>query len=110
MESSERQLPVREPNGPGDEDSSSCGTKVYVTNEEAALLRAMRGLRERGLELRGSLEQADAPEERARLEQELADLRQQRRELEGRREGAFVRKMVMLGHLPEQALSELDEL
>jgi len=88
------------------EDGPSCGPKVYVSNEEAALLNAMRGLRERGLELRRCLAAESDPERRSVLERELEALRQERDQLAARREQAFLRKMVMLGHLPPQALDE----
>ena len=78
---------------------SSCSPKVYVSNEEAAVLAAMRTLRDRSLELRRELESAEGPE-RKRLAEELEDLRRDWRELTDRREEAFRRKMIMLGHLP----------
>jgi hypothetical protein len=67
----------------------------------------MHALRVRALELRAEL--AAAPEPRRReLGLELEALRGRRRQLERRREQAFRRKMVMLGHLPESALDEDD--
>ena len=83
-----------------DEDEASCSPKVYVSNEESALLAAMRELRERAVEIRDRLKQDPSDEDRTRLESELAELRAQRSDLAARREQAFKRKMIMLGHLP----------
>jgi hypothetical protein len=94
----DRRLPVINHNLPS-EDLPSCSPKIYVSNEEAALLAAMRSLRERSLEIRRSLESAD---ERARreLEAELASSREEWRALADRREEAWRNKMIALGHLP----------
>jgi hypothetical protein len=85
---------------PMDEDTASCAPKVYVSNEEKSILDAMRELRDRAVELRAKLEDADAAEERPAIESELAELRHRRTDLAGRREKAFKRKMIMLGHIP----------
>jgi hypothetical protein len=111
MDLKEHELPVvdptvGEPADPEAGERTACGPKVYVSNEEAALLHAMRGLRERGMELRQRLDAETDPVRRNALEQELGSLRQERRRLAERRERAFVRKMVMLGHLPPSALAE----
>ena len=82
-----------------DEAASGCSPKVYVSNEEAAVLAAMRTLRDRSLELRQELKSADGPE-RKRLEDALEGLREEWHALADRREEAFRRKMIMLGHLP----------
>jgi len=85
---------------PPGNDEPSCSPKVYVSNEESAILDAMRGLREKAVELRGRLKQAESPGDRDRIEAELAELRAQRSDLAVRREQAYKRKMIMLGHLP----------
>lgn len=82
------------------EDVASCSSKVYVSNEEAVILAGMRELREQAVELRQQLKDAEDPDERRRIETELAELRAQRSDLAIRREQAFRRKMIMLGHLP----------
>ena len=97
MSNDERSLPVLD-------DSQSdpapvCSPKIYVSNEEAALLAAMRGLRERSLELRRELKGVKTGD-RARLETEIDELRVQWKTLAKRREEAFRQKMIMLGHLP----------
>ena len=91
-------LPVLE-NPDSEEDLPSCDPKVYVSNEEGALLAAMRDLRDRSLELRKTLE-SSSPEDRTKLETELEELRNQWRTLARRREQASIRKIIMLGHLP----------
>jgi hypothetical protein len=83
-----------------DEETASCSPKIYVSNEEKTILAAMRQLRERAVELRARLEEPGSPEERQRIETELAELRAQRSGLAVRREQAFRRKMIMLGHIP----------
>ena len=85
---------------PVDEDAAACSPKIYVSNEEKAILDAMRALRERALELRVRLDEAPSKNDRSGLEAELAELRERRAELAARREQAFKRKMIMLGHLP----------
>jgi hypothetical protein len=90
------------------EAASTCSPNGYVSNEELVLLRAMSELRDRALNIRSRLESAHDGERRL-LESELEELRDQRRELIRRRDQAFIRKMVMLGHLPPQALDDLRE-
>jgi len=85
---------------PMDEDEASCSPKVYVSNEESAILAAIRELRERAVEIRDQLKRDPSDDDRTRLEAELAELRAQRSDLAARREQAFKRKMIMLGHLP----------
>ena len=86
---------------PMEEDTASCGApKVYVSNEEKSILEAMRELRERAVELRARLKELDEGDERSAVETELAELREQRSDLAVRREQAYKRKMIMLGHLP----------
>jgi hypothetical protein len=80
-------------------DEPSCSPKIYVSNEEASLLAALRELREQSLELRRKMQSAEG-EERAALEAELERLRAKRAEVAEDRERAFTRKMIMLGHLP----------
>jgi hypothetical protein len=70
-----------------------------VSNEEAALFAAMRGLREQSVVLRRDLKDA-GPQDRAGLEAELERLREEWQTLAERRERAYVNKMIMLGHLP----------
>ncbi len=83
-----------------DDGEPSCSPKVYVSNEEKAIAAAMLELRERAVELRRRLERPGSEEERVRLEAELEALRAKRAELAVRRDEAFRRKMIMLGHLP----------
>jgi len=83
-----------------DDDESSCSPKVYVSNEEKMLLDTMRQLRDRAVELRTRLKETDSVDERSLIEGELAELRAQRSDLAIRREQAYKRKMIMLGHLP----------
>jgi outer membrane protein TolC len=85
---------------PPESDEPSCSPKVYVSNEEKAILEAMRGLREQAVELRGRLKNAETRDDRDRIEAELAELRARRADLAARREQAYRRKMIMLGHLP----------
>ncbi len=82
------------------DDEASCSPKVYVSNEEKAILDAMRGLRDQAVELRRQLKTTESSDDRGRLEAGLAELRAQRSDLAIRREQAFKRKMIMLGHLP----------
>lgn len=81
------------------EESPVCSPKIYVSNEEAAILASMRRLREQSLELKQQIKTADG-EDRTRLEAELEGLRTQWKELHADRERAFIQKMIMLGHLP----------
>ncbi len=82
------------------DDEAPCSPKIYVSNEEKAILDAMRGLRDKAVDLRRQLKSTESPDDRDRLEAELAELRAQRSDLAIRREQAFKRKMIMLGHLP----------
>lgn len=91
-------LPVVENPDP-EEEPPSCSPKVYISNEEGALLTAMRSLREQSLQLRKELEDS-TPEDREPKEAKLQELRAQWRDLARRREQAFIRKMITLGHLP----------
>lgn len=97
MDKDEQQLPVIQDDL--EEDAPSCSPTIYVSNEEAALLAAMRELRERSLELKKQLKNTDT-ERRSSLESEIEELRAQWKELAALRERAFIRKMIMLGHLP----------
>jgi hypothetical protein len=81
-------------------DEPSCSPKIYVSNEEKAILGAMRTLRDRAVELRERLAEAGSADERRAIERELSELRSERSDLAIRREQAFKRKMIMLGHLP----------
>jgi hypothetical protein len=88
------------------EADTSCSPQVYVSNEEVALLAAIRALKERAAAIRECLDDTVSDEEQQELERELETLRDQRSELAQRREAAYRRKMVMLGHLPPEALWE----
>ncbi|MCU0235163.1 MAG: hypothetical protein MUE90_14175 [Thermoanaerobaculales bacterium] len=101
MDRFEPRLPVLQA---ADEPESppSCSPSTYISNEEAALLAAMRQLHERSTALRRELAAAEPGRARG-LESELESLRGEWRELARRRERAFVRKMIMLGHLPPSA-------
>jgi hypothetical protein len=92
-------LPVldAQPDGP---DEPSCSPTVYVSNEEKVIAAAMLELRERAVHLRERLKSPGSDEERGRLTGELEALRSERAELAVRRDEAFRRKMIMLGHLP----------
>jgi hypothetical protein len=81
------------------EDLPACSPKIYVSNEEAALLASMRRLRDSSLEIRRSLESA-AAEDRPRLQAELARMREEWTTLAERREEAWRNKMIALGHIP----------
>jgi hypothetical protein len=98
-EKTERSLPVIGTH-PIDEETAACSPKIYVSNEEKAILSAMRELRDRALELRNRLTEAESEDQRREVEDELEELRTQRADLAQRREQAFKRKMIMLGHLP----------
>ena len=91
--------------GPKGGDVPTCSPKIYVSNEEASLLRELRALRERALAVRHQLTGADSTR-RHELETEMDELRARRGELVRRREAAFRRKMVMLGHLPPGSMDE----
>lgn len=97
MSNDDRFLPVLE-DGPAD-PAPVCSPKIYVSNEEAALLATMRRLRERSLELRRELKDAKTEDQR-HLKRELQELRAEWRALAKRREEAFRQKMIMLGHIP----------
>jgi hypothetical protein len=88
-----------------DGDVPTCSPKIYVSNEEASLLRDLRAVRERALELRRQMAGA-TPSRRGELEEQIDTLRERRRDLVTQREAAFRRKMVMLGHLPQSALHD----
>jgi hypothetical protein len=95
-----RHLPVIEDGL--DDEAPVCSPTNYVSNEEASLLASMRRLREKSMVVRRDLKDAD-PEDRARLEAELEELREEWRTLAKRRERAYVNKMIALGHLPPEA-------
>ena len=101
-----RDLPVvgraTEPDPP--DEVPSCSPSVFVTNEEASLLATMRSLQERAAKLREVMGDCTSNDERTTLQDELEELRARRAELVRRRDKAYRRKMVMLGHLPPDAL------
>jgi hypothetical protein len=101
MDENETRLPVIQ-DDPDGQPAPSCSPTVYVSNEEMALLGAMRRLRERSKELKREMRDADR-ERRSLLEAEIDELRASWKALSARREAAFVRKMIMLGHLPPEA-------
>ena len=84
------------------EESSCDATKIYVSLEEKSILEDLRTLRDQAIELRAQLKDATPDEERVKLEAKLAALREQRKVLDTRREAAYTRKMVMLGHIPPE--------
>ena len=92
-----RHLPVV--HNDSDEGEPSCSPSIYVSNEEAALLGAMRDLRQRSIEIKQRMRDVDA-EQRATLESEIEVMRAEWRDLARLREKAFIRKMIILGHLP----------
>lgn len=85
------------------EDEGACSTQNYISLEEKTVLAAMRKLREQAIEVRTKIKAAASAGEKRLLETEYAGLREQRAELEVRRDDAFTRKMIMLGHLPPEA-------
>lgn len=85
------------------EDEGACSTQNYISLEEKTVLAAMRKLREQAIEVRAKIKAADSADAKRLLETEFAGLREQRAELEIRRDHAFTRKMIMLGHLPPEA-------
>ena len=85
-----------------DDGEPSCSPKIYVSNEEAALLAEMRRLREQSVELKNTMRDA-GPEQRSQLESEIKEMRTKWKDLAAQREKAFIRKMIMLGHLPPEA-------
>jgi len=88
-----------------DQGEPSCSPTIYVSNEEAALLATMRRLREESIELKAQMRDAD-PDLRAKLEARIEGMRSEWRGLAARREKAFIRKMIMLGHLPPEVDTE----
>lgn len=88
-----------------DDDTPVCSPKIYVSNEEASLLRQLRDLRERAVALRREMAAAE-PSRRGDLERQMDDLRALRHRIVHRREAAFRRKMIMLGHLPPDAADD----
>jgi hypothetical protein len=102
------QLPIlgQEPAEVTDEESPSCSPTAYVSNEESGLLLAMRTVKKRASVVREALDQDQTPEARDGLEAELDKLRKKFWELSQRRERAYLRKMVMLGHLPPSVLDD----
>jgi hypothetical protein len=89
--------------GHGEEsaEQSSCDmTKVYISLEEKSILADIRALRDRAVDLRMRLDAAETDEQRTEIGAQLGQLREQRKELGVRREAAYTRKMIMLGHLP----------
>lgn len=88
-----------------DRDVPTCSPKIYVSNEEASLLRELHAVRERAMEIRRQMAVMD-PSRRGELEHQIDTLRARRRELVAQREAAFRRKMVMLGHLPQSVLDD----
>jgi hypothetical protein len=104
----EFELPVfnQEQDSEADGDEASCSPKAFVSNEESAIAKAMQELRESALVIRRRLEEEDVNEDRDELERNLTTLRGQWSKLSREREKAYRRKMVMLGHLPPEALLE----
>jgi hypothetical protein len=100
----DKHLPVMQPDL-DDQAAPSCSPKIYVSNEEVALLDAMRALRQQSIELKLEMRTADTAR-RTELESEIAGLRAQWQDLANQREKAFIRKMIMLGHLPPDHLVE----
>jgi hypothetical protein len=81
---------------------ASCSPTIYVSAEEAALLTLMRQLRERSAELKAKLKQAEEAEAEE-IQSAIESLRGEWKDLASRREKAYIRKMIMLGHLPPTA-------
>jgi hypothetical protein len=98
MARDDQHLPVIQPDL-DDEATPSCSPKIYVSNEEVAVLDAMRDLRQRSVGLKLEMRTADSARS-SELESEIAVLREQWKDLAAQREQAFIRKMIMLGHLP----------
>ena len=97
-------LPLHRHRGGGDAEAPSCAPTAYVSNEEAAIFSALLALREAAAVVRGRLDAGPDDGERSKLEAELERLRGRREDLVGRREKAYVRKMIMLGHLPPDTI------
>lgn len=104
MADESKHLPVIQ--GEPGENEASCSPRIYVSNEEAALLTEMRRLREQSTEVKKRMQSADG-EDLSRLESEIAGLRAKWRDLAAQRERAFIRKMIMLGHLPPDSEDRL---
>jgi hypothetical protein len=102
------ELPIIEQDQGSDpsNDPPSCSPEVYVTNEEASLLAAMRAMKGRATEIRERLSDDPPAEQQTILLAELEELRTRRTELARRRDRAYRRKMVMLGHLPPDVLED----
>jgi hypothetical protein len=81
---------------------AACSPKIYVSAEEAALLALMRQLRGRSTELKAKLGQAGETEAKE-IQSAIDALREEWNELSARREKAYIRKMITLGHLPPTA-------
>jgi len=98
-------LPVhdQEASAGDDERPPSCSPAAFVSNEESAIVKAMQKLREQAVAIRKRLA-AGAGDDTEELERRLAELRDQWAVLAVGREKAYIRKMVMLGHLPPEAL------
>jgi len=94
---------------PGVAGSTPCGTKAYITLEESTLLAAIRSVRERAEAVRAALASEQDPAARRSLTARFEELREERRSLVASRERAYVRKMVMLGHLPPEELEPDEE-
>ena len=104
----EFQLPIydQDPIAETEGEDPSCSPKAFVSNEESAIANAMQELRAQALEVRRKLEESASSDDRAELENRLADLRGRWKQLSKEREKAYRRKMVMLGHLHPAALIE----
>lgn len=90
-----------------DGEGASCGPTVYVSNEEASILAAMRGVKAEADAVRMQRSETSSEEERADIDLQLAELRSRWSGLADQREAAFRRKMIMLGHLPPDDEVEL---
>ncbi len=95
MSDDPRILPVLDP----EDDTPVCSPAAYVSNEEAAVVAAMRRVKEEATSLRSRLEAETDPSRRAEVDARLEELRTEWRALSERREEAYRRKMIMLGHL-----------
>lgn len=83
-----------------DNDAPVCGPTAYVSNEEAAIVSEMRAVKAEADEVRALRCETASDAEQAGLDHRLAELRALWSELADRRERAYRRKMIMLGHLP----------
>ena len=86
----------------GEQEDSSCSPKIYVSNEEAALLQAMRSLREKSQTLKAELLKTGNDGD-CGLAARLEEAREEWKKLAAQREKAYIHKMVALGHLPPEA-------